>query len=353
MVSAPGSLERPNSLTGQRVFDFWLLGGASILLWLVLVALDPYRQDYSSVGKYLQMIGPCFGILSLLCNYPHFMVSYHLAYGRGFHFIGRHYLTLIVVPVAMVALFAHGFFNYRSVPEIPGLATLSQWFALIGVRYEAGSQLNLGLEVLSLSAWIMYVSVGWHYSKQVFGATLVYAHYDRYVITKWQRESLRYTLFAVAFYNFCFFTADGAGLGDQGPSLLNFRMSALRLPEFMFPVSRILFWIALTVTVVGVFGFNYWRRKQLPTMLMLTPFVAFLVWWIPMVRQLEFYIFIIPFFHSLQYLPFAWRVERGPSPLRGSLLVLGILATGYFGPRFFWAGIFQHPIFWHRRCGFY
>ena len=73
----PASVAAPRALT-TRFLDFWLLGGASILVWLVMVSLQGFRASWA-VDQHFKNLTYTAASLSLLINYPHFLVSYKLA----------------------------------------------------------------------------------------------------------------------------------------------------------------------------------------------------------------------------------------------------------------------------------
>ena len=101
---------RPHGLT-TRFLDFWLLGGASLLLWLVMIGAQGFRTSWA-VDQHFKNLTYTAASLSLLVNYPHFLVSYHLAYSRGRAFILGNWWQLVVVPLALIGLFAVAFFAY-------------------------------------------------------------------------------------------------------------------------------------------------------------------------------------------------------------------------------------------------
>jgi hypothetical protein len=68
--------------------------------------------------------------------------------------------------------------------------------------------------------------------------------------------------------------------------------------------------VGLVAVVWQVFYRNYALTGALPTVNMLVPFVAMYVWWIPALRQHEFYFLLVPFFHSLQYLVVVGKLEH-------------------------------------------
>jgi hypothetical protein len=88
-ASAPAQIARPRALT-TRFVDFWLLGGASLLVWLVMMSLQGFRTSWA-VDQHFKNLTFTAASLSLLINYPHFLVSYKLAYRRGHGFVLSHW----------------------------------------------------------------------------------------------------------------------------------------------------------------------------------------------------------------------------------------------------------------------
>ncbi len=88
-----------------RFTDFWLLGGASLLVWLVMFGTQGFRAAWA-IDQHFKNLTVTTASLSLLVNYPHFLVSYKLAYSRGRAFIASHWWQLIVVPALLVAAVA-------------------------------------------------------------------------------------------------------------------------------------------------------------------------------------------------------------------------------------------------------
>jgi hypothetical protein len=276
-----------------RAADFWLLGGLSILVWLAMSLSAGHRGDYG-VQHHFTNLAATSASLALLVNYPHFLASYKLAYGRGWTFIRRHSMQTIVVPALLLCVLAYA---YMAAAEAPLLL---------------GSLVNL-----------MFFTVGWHYTKQTFGVMMVYANYDGYPLLRWQREAVRYSLLALWWYSYAY--------SFQRPSTQKFwelEYAAWTLPAgSLYLLGLVL--LALVATVLfGVFA----RRR--PGLNLLVPYVAMFVWWAPGLRQPEFYAYVVPFFHSLQYLVFVYRMEQyglsdEPSQWRLSAVVLGLVAAGW------------------------
>ena len=100
----------PERAITNRFMDFWLLGGASLILWVLLMALTPFRDSSSTVKTYLDSASGFFVTCFLLVNYPHFMASYKLAYGKGLRFIAYNWFQLLFVPLLLIGLIVHAFF---------------------------------------------------------------------------------------------------------------------------------------------------------------------------------------------------------------------------------------------------
>src|SRR5262249_1172363 len=134
--------------------------------------------------------------LALVVNYPHFMASYMLAYGQGRRFVLRYWYQLIAVPIALGAFMTLGFFLYDDAIRGHGFVNATHGaFAALGLSV-IGQQAP-GKELMGLLVNFMYLTVGWHYSKQVYGCMMVYGSYDGYELTPQQRTILRWSLYSI------------------------------------------------------------------------------------------------------------------------------------------------------------
>jgi hypothetical protein len=119
------AVARRQALT-TRFADFWMLGGASLLVWLVMFATQGFRAAWA-IDQHFKNLTVTTASLSLLVNYPHFLVSYKLAYSRGRAFITTHWWQLIVVPALLIGTFAFAY-AYYAVPisQLPLVSLLSR-----------------------------------------------------------------------------------------------------------------------------------------------------------------------------------------------------------------------------------
>jgi hypothetical protein len=291
--------------------DFWLLGGASVAIWLIMEATGLLRGGGSPLDQRYLQIGAAFTLLTLVCNHPHFIISYQFGYGRGVGFIRRHWFALVAVPVLLVALFTFAYLSSET-PAASGMFVdlTNGLFEFTGIGFRFGRQENLGAELMNSGIWLMYLTVGWHYSKQVFGCMMVYANFNQYPISNVQRILLKGSVFSVALLQFSYLYQARIGFGFLPPVEPGShpQLTPLDLPVGLYTASIVLTVLFLTATLIFVFGQIYRKTGRLPSANFLIPWVAFYVWWVPFFQVPEFTFLMVPFFHSLQYLPFAYRV---------------------------------------------
>jgi hypothetical protein len=320
----------------NRSTDFWLLGGFSIVTWIFVLAAEGLRSMSAPLDRQMVNLPFTFGTLSLICNYPHFLASYQIAYGRGIKFILRNWFPLIVVPISLIMIFTFSYLTFDSqMSQFSWLIDFSSWLNGLPVSVQLGTMRDLGTEILSSSVWVMFFTVGWHYSKQVFGCMMVYSRYDNYPLNSMQRRLLKYCLFSVAFTSFVFTTSKSTG----HELFLNIPMTPILIPIYFL-------WIGYAVSILltmAVIIFVFFRNRRLhglwPTLGFLIPAIAFYVWWYPLFLMPIFYLMVVPFFHSLQYLPFAFKMVSASNATKnarhtsrttalqiGTLLIVGFMA---------------------------
>ncbi len=310
---------KPRALISRQI-DIWLIGGASLLVWALFQIAQAYRDNYA-VHQHFDKAGSLAVSLSLLINYPHFMASYRIAYTRGFRFILKHWFQLLFVPFALFGLFTMSYFTYSDPSPLPPI--YNPW------------QLRAGEGLASLLIALMFLTVGWHYIKQTFGCMMVYGAFDGYRISTWQRRALLTLLYTLMIANFI-----GGNTGATGKSYFyGVPIMFYGFPPEFHLVTLAVFWILLSFFAYGVVWRNWTKQKKLPSLGFLVPLVALVIWWVPTFAHKEFLLFV-PLFHSLQYLPFAYRYELGrnqwlkkPSWV-GSFQVLSVILAGYLAFEF-------------------
>lgn len=332
------STNRPQSLTSNQVKDFWFLGGLSILIWLLFIIFDPMKANSELISTRFVQVGTLFSWLSFICNYPHFLISYRFAYTRGVKFILQSWIPLIAVPLALIFLYLMSYIYFNeSITNNSAVIYLNSLLQKTGLAFQIGEQANLGTELLAFSVRIMYITVGWHYAKQIFGCMMVYGNYSAYNFSLRQRQLIKISLFSIAFFNFFFVSIPAADATTSTGYFFNIPLNAIGFSVLFVTFFKYTVFITSALVFYFVFYKNYQKTKKLPPLNVLVGYVAFHIWWFPPIRQNEFYFLTIPFFHSLQYLPFAYRLEvaRGEKSNKENffislkmiiLIVAGILA---------------------------
>jgi hypothetical protein len=341
VVAAPAAAPVPRTIETSpralttRFADFWLLGGASLLVWLVMIAVQGFRASWA-IDQHFKNLTYTAASLSLIINYPHFLISYKLAYSRGRAFVAAHSWQLIIVPALMILVFAIAFFNFDvpvgDLPVLPGLANaLTPW----GTNARALSGPRLGDLLFTGVFNLMILTVGWHYTKQVFGCMMVYGYFDGYKFTPAQRTLTKAALFSIWAMNFV-----QANLTGSQNDFSQFKYYSFDLPDIAGPIVQLLVGAGFMAVVYKVFYANYRATRQLPSINLLVPFVALYVWWLPLTRQYEFYFLLTPLFHSLQYLAFVYKMEdtrlRGVRhrEARATAIVVGTVLAGWLAFEF-------------------
>jgi hypothetical protein len=319
----------PRALT-TRFLDFWLLGGASILVWLLMISLQGFRASWA-IDQHFKNLTYTAASLSLLINYPHFLISYKLAYRRGRGFVLSHWYQLIAVPLVLLTIFAVAFTAYDT--PVAGLPFMANMTSTLGGWAGAANVLSgprLGDLLFTAVFNLMLLTVGWHYTKQVFGCMMVYGYFDGYKLTPAQRDLTKRALLTIWVMNFVY-----TNIGGSQNVFSQFRYYSFDLPDIAGPLSQALVVGGLALVVYRVFYTNYRDHGAVPSLNMLVPFAALYIWWMPQTRQFEFYFLLTPMFHSLQYLAFVYKMEdtrlRGERhrELKATALVSGIVLAGW------------------------
>ena len=328
------TMVRRQALT-TRFADFWLLGGASLLVWLVMFAVQGFRSAWA-IDQHFKNLTFTTASLSLLVNYPHFLISYKLAYTRGGTFIRTHWWQLVAVPILLVATFAWAFARYDvPVSQLPLVSMLSRDVSVLGTNARVLSGPRLGDLLFAITFNVMLFTVGWHYTKQVFGCMMVYAYFDKYAMSLRQRTITKYALLSIWWLNFAY----GNVKGVQN-NFSQFKYYSFDLPDILVPITELVVAAGIVLVAYEVFWKNYKEKGRAPGVNMVVPFVALYVWWLPITRQFEFYFLLTPLFHSLQYLAFVYKMEdtrlRGLDhpEIRATVLTVGIVLAGWMAFEF-------------------
>ncbi len=278
MAAAQTEISQQDSFFSWEAF---LLGGFSIL---VCLACWTFTDKGDSVNTISQL---AFG-LAFIVNHPHFLSSYCLLYRDFRKNIFQKFSYFWAAVLAPLTL-AGGLFY--------ALSTLQGF-------------------VLGYFVTTMYFLVGWHYTKQVFGCIIVTSARRKMYFSNFERQLLLANLFSIWALSFV--------RGNTGTFSGNFygvTYSSLNFPPQLTMIMYAS--IALTGLAVLFFGIKkYIVQGQVLNSSAIAAYAALYVWYLPAFAHKSF-AYLIPLFHSLQYLVFVWsfktnQVEARTLHLKGS-----------------------------------
>jgi len=278
MEPAPKAAAAGTVRSGQRsiyapVTDFLLLGGGSLLI-LPLFALVPESRA--------PLVLQISFFLSFVINYPHFAHSYQIFYrdfgnklrGRGYApgLSYRYWFAGLAVPAVIVGLFA--FF----------IATRNK-------------------EALGLSAGAMGFFVGWHYVKQGYGMLIVDSVFRKGFFDEVEKRIFRINAYACWIY---FFLRANQGLRER--DYLGLKYYFLDVPRPLLAIGLL---VMIASTLAALWAAVRAARRNGRLKIPFNGYVAYLaslyIWlgvvFIPAI------VYMIPAFHSLQYLAIVWKYE--------------------------------------------
>lgn len=250
--------------------DALLLGGIALityLLFFVIVDTASLNPRVSWGAFYLQTF----------VNWPHFALSYLLLYGDYRDQIFKkplHFCVAVVIPIIIII-------------------TMVQF-----VR--AGNPLLLGL-----FANLMFVLVGWHYVKQIYGVIIVSSTLKKIYYTDLERIALRVYLYSLWGLNWL--PSNSTPYRTEN-DYYGIKYYNLALPSWMLTAAYVISFCALaTVIFLGIR--KYILNGIKPPLNAVIAFVLISLWYIPYLNHPS-YFYLVPLFHSLQYIPFAIALRK-------------------------------------------
>lgn len=248
--------------------DILMVGGASILLFIASwFFIDPSAST-------VQISWTAF-YLAIIVNNPHFTASYLLLYHDRKDQIfknPRYFWAAILAP-------------------------------LLVAGYMGGAIVFGSRELLGFAVNAMYFLVGWHYIKQIYGTLVVSSARQKYYFTARESLILKGTLFPVWFMSYF--------NGNQGVrELLHYGVGyqTFNIPPWMTQVNRGLLVVGV-LTIFYVIYMKWAREGRWPSLTGLVSLAAIFIWYLPEVYHPHFW-YMIPFFHSLQYMLFVLTLKN-------------------------------------------
>jgi len=308
--------------------DPWVLGGASILFFFL----------FFTVTKSRAIVVPAMVVLAVQNCFvlPHFTASYHLAYSRGRTFVKRHWFILIALPVFMITSMFWIKSQFTQVFARPDeLQWINQGLSKMGLALKIPPDEQVGPLLVSAGFLFMFCTVGWHYSKQVYGTVIISSLHEKYNFSDRQRWLLKQSLLGA-----WWLALVRVNTGVYGGEQMGFPVRYLGLPSFLLTISYIVFGIILALTIWQVWIKNYLTTRSHAPWRVFLPWLAFFIWWLPERIPEEWKITFVPLFHAVQYLSFYGSFELSKvSPSRLALYFLGLAGVAYllfdYSPNYF------------------
>ncbi len=294
-VISSANVEKPRSmhLLGPRI-DSLTIGGLSLLFFSLSYLLIDKSANINQISWTMFY-------LAFLVNNPHFIASYQLLYWDNRRFLltqPRFFWAAFVVPTLLLA-------------------------------YLVSSIIAESRTALGYIPVFMYITVGWHYIKQIYGTAIVCSARTGYFLSKNESLVLRYALMPLWALSFISANSSARTLEHYGIPYASFELDPLFLTSAYWSVAL------SAVVILGLFARKWLMTGKIPALASVVAIVSIYVWYIPSLYHPIFW-YAIPFFHSLQYLLFVTALKLNESKAAAAAVSdpieqRKILATKFFG----------------------
>lgn len=259
------------------MLNFFLIAGISYLFFALTLIGDS------------KIVGPFAPALFLIFSFPHFMATYWVWISRVKSWKDE-WLPLFF-PMLYLSLF------------------------LVAVSGRLGDS---GVEVILKCSYLYLL---YHFAQQLYGVT-VWLNFKAGVNYSSRRKSLLRWLFLVA----CFYSWTEMEMRGVSTTLFYHSVSSWNLhSNYIFAGFISIF--ALSCIMITWSFFDYFKTKNLNHLICIGPIGLAWLWFIPPLNQNM--LFLLPFFHGVQYLPFIFMKNRKLSPLKWVVLFAAFIGSGW------------------------
>ncbi len=283
---------RPGYIVGP-VTDVAFLGGLSVVVWAWFRFAPEASASFDAAGLAATLVW--------VVNYPHFAATSYRLYSSKRSMM-QFPVTAFAIPAVLVAAAAAAF----AAPD-------------------------------EFAPWLVKLFILWspyHYAGQTLGLTLMYSRRCGWPITGGARRLLNalvLTTFVAATARFEQFTSEQQFFGV--------RYVTLGIPEWVYDASVIALWL-LSTAFLGWLAIGAARTRRIPPVAMLMPLAAQFLWLV--IPTPGAFMFLVPAFHSLQYLYVGWiaqlasdgGIRSAPCAARSSAWWFAVSCAG--GIALFW-----------------
>lgn len=264
------SLKTSHALTSDSYFtlEVLLVGGLSIIICAFSWMFFDKANSLNTIANFAYS-------MAFIVNHPHFLSSYILIYKdykKKIFTKKRYFFSAVLVPILLLIALGYALY-YTNTTAMGHIVTA------------------------------MYYLVGWHYVKQIFGFVIVSSAHRKQYYTNFERNVLLCNLFSIWFLSFL-----GTHVGTSSFNFYGIPHQSLNLPRWILQLDQ--FFLALSfIAVVYIHVVKYIKTGLKPAPPAVASFAALYVWYIPVLSHPGF-LYLIPFFHSLQYLCFVWLFKK-------------------------------------------
>lgn len=256
------------------VIDFLGLGGASLIAMAILLLFD----DIASTERDIAFI---FMVVAHMINHPHFAHSYQIFYRN---------------------------FGRKISPETSANLRWRYWFAgifaPIGIAvFYVVAIAHGSVELIGLSVNLMFFLVGWHYVKQGFGMLSVDSVLKKKFFSAVEKRLLLWNSYAVWAYSYIF-----ANIKTSERDYFGIGAHAINFDPTLYWVSLIIMCIFSIATSAMLLRRLLIPGKGIPLNGVVAYAVSLYIWLVA-VKYVPLFLFVVPAFHSLQYLMVTTRFQ--------------------------------------------
>ena len=267
-------IQREESYLFHPVVDFLCLGGGSLLVFVFLALLIPLESSIPAVSVVT------LGIANFI-NHPHFSHSYQIFYENYWQKISpsnpskslriRYFMAGLIIPTALVCFFST-------------------------------SILLNDAQTLSYGANIMLFFVGWHYVKQGYGMLIVDSVLKRKFFIDSEKKALVINAYACWIF---FWLLTNWTISEH--NIWGLQSAAFSIPISLLYAGSLVATVTTGLTLFMLANKRIVGKSSLPFNGLVAYFTSVYIW---MALRLDpFFLFLVPVFHSLQYLIVVWRYQ--------------------------------------------
>ena len=260
-MSAPAENGRPARYFVSLPVDFVLIGGGSVLLFLIL----PLFQDGTRTARVVEV-----GLwLTWIANWPHFSATSYRLYGRAEH-VRQYPITAVAAPLIVLA----------------GILASFAWPLAVAPYF-----------VKMFLLWSPY-----HYSGQTLGISLLYGRRAGH-----RPGSVERFLLSAFIYGTFLMRTLGSEVSTRGSTYYGIQVPGLGVPSWIATGFSVWTYVC-GAALLAVVALRAVRSRKAPPLMYLLPPVAQYVWFV-VAGARPGYSEFVPFFHGVQYLVIAWAMQ--------------------------------------------